>query len=65
MKLFDELEEIYNDSSYNTRIGRYNSYENSYSFENDFIENYNYYFENLSTFLNQMNLDDIKNNIKI
>ena len=65
MKLFDELEEIYNDSSYNTRIGRYNSYENSYSFENDFIENYNYYFENLSTFLNQMNLDDIKNDIKI
>ena len=40
MKLLDELEEIYNDKSYNNGIGRYNSYENDYSFENDFIENY-------------------------
>ena len=64
MKLFDELEEIYNDKSYNNGIGRYNSYENDYSFENDFIENYDYYFNSFNEILSIIDLKEIKNNFR-
>ena len=64
MKLLDELEEIYNDKSYNNGIGRYNSYENDYSFENDFIENYDYYFNSINEILNVIDLKEIKNNFR-
>ena len=64
MKLLDELEEIYNDKSYNNGIGRYNSYENDYSFENDFIENYDYYFNSINEILKVIDLKEIKNNFR-
>ena len=63
MNLFDELEETYNDSSYNNGIGRYNSYENEYSFENDFKDNYNYFYENLKENVDSI-IEEIKNNYK-
>ena len=64
MKLLKELEEIYNDKSYNNGIGRYNSYENDYSFENDFMENYDYYFNSINEILNVIDLKEIKNNFR-
>lgn len=65
MNLFAELEETYNDDSYNNRIGRYNSYENEYSFENDFNENYNFYFDSLRENMNSIRLEEIKRYYKI
>ena len=64
MKLFEELEETYNEDSYNNGIGRYNSYENEYSFESEFIENYDYYFNGLNEILKIIDLKEIKNNFK-
>ena len=63
-KLFDEFEESFNDNSYNNAIGRYNSYENDYSFENDFIDNYDDYFNRINEIVNVIDLKEIKNNFK-
>lgn len=64
LTLFDELEDTYNDDSYNNKVGRYNSYENEYSFESEFIENYDYYFNTLNEILQSIDLNQIKNNFK-
>ena len=63
MTFFDELKEVYSDTSYNNRIGRYNSYENEYSFENDILDIYNNYIPNLKEYLN--NMKNIKKNFKM
>ena len=62
IKLFDELEDAYHDNSYNNGIGRYNSFENEYSFENEFMENYDDYFNSLNETLKAIDLKEIKNN---
>ncbi len=60
IKLFDELEETFNESSYNNAIGRYNNYENEFSFEKDFIESYNFYLNKLNDNLDNLDIKEIK-----
>ena len=62
-KYFVELEECFNDTDYNNRIGRYNTYENHFSFEKDLIENYNNYFDQFND--NNINLEEIKDNLQL
>ena len=38
-----DKEKIYDDNTYNLRLGRYNSTENAFSFEKELIDNYNKY----------------------
>ena len=64
MKLFGELEECYKDNSYNNALGRYNSYKNSYSFQNDLIDNYNDYSLNFNANLRELDKIKKKNNFK-
>lgn len=59
-ELFEEKENIYNDNVYSTRIGRYNSYNNKFSFENEFIEDYNNYFENLNQIKEILDMKEIQ-----
>ena len=63
--LLSELENIYDDNVYNNRIGRYNSIENSFSFENDLINNYNKYSKILIDIKREINIQNIKNKIII
>jgi len=57
-KLFRELEEAFNEDSYNEQI------ENNYfSLENEFIEAFNGCFGNLDEIQNKLNLNEIQNKI--
>ena len=64
-KIFDELEEAYDDESYNNGIGRYNNYENQFSFEKDFMDNYNYYLGHIKEYLDKIKIEEIKKKIMI
>ena len=60
-----ELENIYNDNTYNNRIGRYNSTENSFSFKEEIFENYNQYSDMFNDILKEINIDYLKNKIPL
>ena len=62
--LFEEKEKIYENNVYNDRIGRYNSYNNKFSFENEFIEDYNNYFENLNQIRENLDMKEIQKKLK-
>ena len=62
--LFEEKETIYNDKVYNDKIGRYKSYNNKFSFENEFIEEYNNYFENLNQIKESLDMKEIQKKLK-
>ena len=64
-ELLLELDKIYNDNIYNNRIGRYNSTENSFSFEKELISNYNKYSYMFKTIQRDMNIQNMKNIIAI
>ena len=59
-QLLLELEKIYNDNTYNNRIGRYNSTENSFSFEKELINDYNKYFCLFKNIQGEFNLQNMK-----
>ena len=61
-EFFLEYEEHFNDYSYNNGIGRYNNFQNKYSFEKELIDEYKHYFDQLNS--NQINLEEIKNNLQ-
>ena len=63
-ELLKELENIYNDNIYNNRIGRYNSTKNSFSFENELIQNYENYSNMLNNIKNEMDIQNLKYNIE-
>ena len=62
--LFGGKEKIYNDKVYNDRIGRYNSYNNNFSFEKEFIEEYNNYFENYNQIKESLDMKKIQKKLK-
>ena len=64
-KLLLELDKIYNDNRYNNRIGRYNSTENSFSFEKELISDYNKYSYMFKSIQRDINIQNIKNIILI
>ena len=64
-ELLLELDKIYNDNIYNNRIGRYNSTENSFSFEKELISNYNKYSLLFKSIQRDINIQNMKNIIII
>ena len=61
--ILSELGNIYNDNIYNNRIGRYNSTENSFSFENEIISNYENYSNAFNKVMKEINIQSLKNEI--
>ena len=61
--LFTELEKIYFNSAYNHRIGRYNSIENNFSFENELTENFKKYIKLLKNIQKEIDSEKLKNKI--
>ena len=61
--LFTELEKIYFNSVYNHRIGRYNSIENNFSFENELTENFKKYIKLFNNIQKEIDSEKLKNKI--
>ena len=61
--LFDELEKIYFNSAYNHRIGRYNSIENNFSFENELTENFKKYIKLFNNIQKEIDSQQLQNKI--
>ena len=61
--ILSELGNIYNDNIYNNRIGRYNSTENSFSFENEILSNYENYSNAFNKVMKEINIQSLKNEI--
>ena len=60
-----DLENIYDDNIYNNRIGRYNSTENSFSFEKEITELYIQYSTFLSGIYQKININYLKTKIPL
>ena len=61
--LFTELEKIYFNSAYNHRIGRYNSIENNFSFENELTENFKNNIKLFNNIQKEIDSEKLKNKI--
>ena len=62
---FSELENIYDDNTYNNRIGRYNSTENSFSFKEEILDNYIQYSDMFNDIQKEINVENLKNKIPL
>ncbi len=58
-----DKEKIYDDNTYNLRLGRYNSTENAFSFEKELIDNYDKYANMLKDI--EINVKKMKSKVSI